>query len=191
MVFTTAGRRSNYERTYKLKLHIDNASVPMEPSPVFLGIKLDPKLSYKSHLEHITAKIMNRTRLIKKVMSLNFHNQTSLCTTIFKSLVRPILDYAFVPIISPTQTIAGKLQTLQTRALRSIKYFPLKTSTNTIHSTLNIDLLAARSLNNARKFALARLTHPQLLADYTSFLQNKAPNAKHKTIFDKIPNFFL
>ena len=191
MVFTTAGRRSNYERTYKLELHIDNASVPMEPSPVFLGIKLDPKLSYKSHLEHITAKIMNRTRLIKKVKSLNLHNQTPLCTTIFKSLVRPILDYAFVPIISPTQTIAGKLQTLQTRALRSIKYFPLKTSTNTIHSTLNIDLLAARSLNNARKFALARLTHPQLLADYTSFLQNKAPNAKHKTIFDKIPNFFL
>jgi len=31
----------------------------------------------------------------------------------------------------------------------------------------------------------------QLLADYTSFLQNKAAYAKHKTIFDKIPNFFL
>jgi hypothetical protein len=103
----------------------------------------------------------------------------------------PRLRLAFVPIISPTQTIAGKLQNLQTRTIRSIKYFPLKTSTNTIHSTLNIDLLAARSQNNARKFALARLTHPQLLADYTSFLQNKAPNTKHKTIFEKIPNFFL
>jgi hypothetical protein len=131
MVFTTTGRRSNYERTYKLKLHIDNASVPMKPSPVFLGIKLNPKLSYKSHLEHITAKIMNRTILIKKVKSLNLHNQTSRCTTIFKSLLRPRLRV--YPNNLTNQTIAGKLQKFQTRSLRSIKYFPLKNSTNTIH----------------------------------------------------------
>ena len=82
----------------KLYLQVDNASIPIDPILAFLGIKLDPKLSYKSHLEHITAKIMNRTRQIRKVKSLKLHNQTSLCNTIFKSLVRPILDYAFVPI---------------------------------------------------------------------------------------------
>jgi len=54
-----------------------------------------------------------------------------------------------------------------------------------------MDLLATRSENNARKFALARLTHPQLLADYTTYQKNKAPSAKYKTIFDKIPDLFL
>jgi len=70
-----------------------------------------------------------------------------------------------------------------------VELFFKATLTNTIQSTLNIDLLAARSQNKARKFALVQLTHPQLLADYTKILQNKAPNAKHKTIFDKFLTF--
>jgi len=103
MVFTTAGRRSSYQKTYKLDLRIVSArDIPQERSPVFLGIKLDPKLSCKSHLEHITAKTINRTRLIRKVKSLKSHNQTSSSS--------PLLDHAFIPIISPIQMIAGKLQ---------------------------------------------------------------------------------
>ncbi len=67
-------------------------------------------------------------RLLRKVKSFKLPSQTELCITIFNSQIRSILDYAFIPIISPTSKIANKLQTIQTRALKTIKYFPLKTS---------------------------------------------------------------
>jgi hypothetical protein len=51
-VFTTAGKRSNYERTYQMKLlrfhwdrfHWDLTTLRSQWHPLFLGIKLDPKL---------------------------------------------------------------------------------------------------------------------------------------------------
>jgi len=192
LVFTTAGKRKNYERTYKLNLKIGTTSIPMDPAPVFLGIKLDPKLAYTNHLEHITSKIAERTRLLRKVKSLKLPNQTELCITIFNSQIRSILDYAFIPIISPTSKIANKLQTIQTRALKTIKYFPLKTSTKRIHEQLGIDLLSTRTLKNAKNFAKSRTNHPQIIADYSNFIASKTPSSesKYKTIFELIPSFF-
>ncbi len=37
--------RSNYECTYQMKLFISNTQIPMEPRSLFLGMKLDMKLS--------------------------------------------------------------------------------------------------------------------------------------------------
>lgn len=162
----------------------------MEPFPTFLGIKLDPKLSYQAHLDYITPKIISRTNLIRRVKSLKLKNQTELCLTIFKSQIRSLLDYAFIPIISPTQNIATKLQTLQNRALRTITHFPHKTSTKSIHDHFNLDLLSTRSANLTKKFALTRETHAQLLEDYSNFISSRTHSPKYKTIFEKIPELF-
>lgn len=184
--FCTAGKRKNYERTYKLDLHIGNSPIPLEPFPIFLGIKLDPKLTYEAHFDRISTKIIARTRLIRKIKSLKLKNQTALCMTIFNSQIKSIIDYAFIPIISPTQKIANKLQTLQNRALRSIKHFPLKTSTKQLNDFFKTDLVSTRAAKIAKKFASSRLSHPQLRADYTQFAATRTPPkyARFKTIFD-------
>ncbi len=184
--FCSAGKRKNYERTYKLDLHVDNSPIPLEPFPTFLGIKLDPKLTYVAHLEHISSKIVARTRLIRKVKNLNLKNQTALCTTIFKSQIQSIIDYAFIPLISSTQKISVKVQTLQNRALRSIKHFPLKASTKQINDFFKTDLVRTRSLKLAKKFAAARISHPQLQADYLNFIATRTPSShtRFETIFD-------
>jgi hypothetical protein len=187
--FCTAGKRTNYDRTYKLNLRINNSQIPLNPFPVFLGIKLDPKLTYLQHLEHISTKIMSRTKLIRKVKSLKLKNQNEICLTIFKSQIKSIIDYAFIPTISPTQKILSKLQTIQTRALRTIKHFPLKTPTAKIHEFFNIDLVATSATKLAKNFAKSRMSHPQLLADYRNFTATRTPAAssKYRTIFDRIP----
>ncbi len=66
-VFTTAGFRRNYKTKYNLKLKILDKFLPLEPHPTFLGIKLDPKLTYMPHLEMIEKKVESKIRLIKKV----------------------------------------------------------------------------------------------------------------------------
>ncbi len=44
-VFTTAGKRSDYECIYQMKLFIKSTKIPMDP--LFLGIKLETKLFYR------------------------------------------------------------------------------------------------------------------------------------------------
>merc|ERR1719215_1247890 len=64
---------------------------------------------------------------------------------IFNSKIRSILDYAFIPTLSPCQKISSKLQTLQTRDIKSIKYFPLKTSTQHIHNFCKTERVKSRA----------------------------------------------
>lgn len=128
--------KQEYQRTYKLNLNISNTPILMEPFPVFQGIKLDPKLSYQAHLKHITTKIIKRTNLIRRIKALKLKKQTELCVTIFNSQIRSLLDYVFIPIISPIQTISSKLQTLQNRALRAIQQL-LEAYTNFISAQTN------------------------------------------------------
>ena len=61
--FTTAGQRKNYFTKYKLSLKIENQDIPLEPNPTFLGIKLDPKLSFKPHLEQLGKKLIPKTNI--------------------------------------------------------------------------------------------------------------------------------
>ena len=56
-VFTTAGLRNNYQRKYSIKLKIENQEIPLESTPTFLGIKLDPKLKYNFHFNEIVKKV--------------------------------------------------------------------------------------------------------------------------------------
>jgi hypothetical protein len=73
--------------------------IPLDPFPTFLGIKLNPKLSYKQHLEKnrdISGKIMSRTRLIRKIVSLKLKNARELSLIVFNSQIRSLLDYAFI-----------------------------------------------------------------------------------------------
>ena len=71
IIFTTAGYRTNYSRTYSINLRINESLIPLEPYPTFLVIKLDPKLNYKNHLEKIETKIESRSKLICKIKGLN------------------------------------------------------------------------------------------------------------------------
>ena len=192
-VFTTAGKRSNYERTYQMKLFINNTQIPMEPHPLFLGIKLDPKLSYSEHLTHISHKIANRVNLIRKVKGLKLKNQVDINLIIYKSLIRSIIDYAFIPLISSTQRILNKVQTIQNNTLRTIKRFPLRSRTAEIHEVFKLERIETRAKKTARKYANSRLNHPLLTKEYEAYIKQKSSttNRKWKTIFDSLQNLLF
>jgi hypothetical protein len=105
---------------------------------------------------------------------------------VFNSQIKSLLDYAFIPTISPFQNIATKLQTLQTRVLRTIKHFPLKTSTRHIHDFFRTEQVKSRALSTARRFALSRQHHQQLQSDYSSFVENRPTGTRYKfkTVFE-------
>ena len=134
-----------------MKLFINNTQIPMEPHTLFLGIKLDPKLSYSKHLTHISQKIANRVNLIRKLKGLMLKNQVDINLIIYKSLIRSIIDYAFIPLISSTQRILNKVQSIQNNTLRTIKRFSLRSSTAEIDRNSILDSQARSKLEKIRQ----------------------------------------
>lgn len=184
-VFTTAGQRINYHNTYHLNLVIDNTPIPIDPSPTFLGHTLDPKLSFKNHLVEMSSKILSKINIIKKIKCLKLNNKTNLCKTIFTSLIRSHFDYLFIAIETSSQKIASDLQKIQNRILKAIRFFPLRTSINSIHSNLKIDLLKSRNEKLFDKYVAKRLTHKQITQDLNEDNNVTEPSLKYTTLFDK------
>ncbi|RMZ98211.1 hypothetical protein BpHYR1_050097 [Brachionus plicatilis] len=109
--FTTAGYRSNYKNEYNLHLTLDDSNIPIDPYPVFLGIKIDPKLNYREHLSNIKTKLMAKVKMLQKIKAIKLKNQIKLCKIIFNSLIRSTLDYSHV-ILNTDKKILFYLENL-------------------------------------------------------------------------------
>ena len=157
--FTRAGQRKNYNKTYGLNIKIENNQIPLEPNPTFLGIKLDPKLDYKKHLELIKRKQVSKINIIRTIKGFKWTSSIRINKILYKSLIRSLFDYCFVILQSGTQRIKSDLQKMQNRILRIIKYFPIKTSIDTIHKELKIEKLEERSNHLFIKFLKAKQGH--------------------------------
>jgi hypothetical protein len=185
-VFCTAGLRTNYYRTYNLNLRLKGTWLPLDPHPTFLGITLDPKLTFKKHLEKMETKMAKKTSLFKKIRSMKI-NSLKINSLLFKSLIRSLSDYAFIQLSSPTQRIMKKLQTMQIRILRQIKHFPLKSKTSTILGHFKLESLDNRTKNLLTKFANSKSNHDLIASELKSFKENvHRTERKLQTVFDKI-----
>ncbi len=87
-------------------------------------------------------KIASKVNLFNKIKSLRF-NHIKINSILFESLIRPVLDYAFIPFVSPTQRILDNAQKIQNRILRAIKYFTPRTLIADIHSHFKIKSIKA------------------------------------------------
>ena len=115
---------------------IDNSRIPLGTFSKFLGIHLDPKLSFERHFDKTSKKVILKMNRLKKIKSFKWKNSTGLGLTVYKFLIRPLFYYAFIPLLTGTQKIINKYEIMQNRILKIIKRFPLKTKTTTILSFL-------------------------------------------------------
>ena len=83
-----------------------------------LGVYLDPALNFRSHIAQITKKANSITGLIIR----NFkHLDTQSFVLLYKSLVRPTLEYA-APVWTPYMACdSNRLEAVKRRATRAVK----------------------------------------------------------------------
>ena len=108
-----------FEKSKKEEIKID-------PEPTFLGIKLDPKLCFKPHLETLKMKLNSKVNRIRKIKSFKWSNYKSLNLKLYKSLIRSLFDHCFIILKCGTEMIKSSLQKIQNKILKIIKYFPIK-----------------------------------------------------------------
>ena len=81
----------------------------------YLGVTIDSKLSWNSHVDLVTKRAKQTTAFLRRNLSCCSRYVKAKC---YKSLVRPQLDYASTSWDPYTKTNAAKVEAVQRRAAR-------------------------------------------------------------------------
>lgn len=81
----------------------------------FLGVILDENLGWKSHVNFIVKKCVQRMYILRRLKSVASSNEFFV---IYCSLVRSLIEYACPAFISLSATVASRLDRIQKRCLR-------------------------------------------------------------------------
>ncbi|GFY31950.1 RNA-directed DNA polymerase from mobile element jockey [Trichonephila clavipes] len=136
----------------------------------YLGVVLDKKFTFKTHLDKITCKFKTRLRALHKLLNnksrLSIHNKRS----IYLQYLLPIITYASPIWGCAAACHINKLQILQNRALRLILNAPTYTKRIHLHRDLKIPALSSRIRKLATNFHDQAASHPNSLINTQPFI---------------------
>ena len=147
-----------------LELKIDGEKLEKEDNSVYLGVKLDCRMTLTEHLENTKRKAVKRLNIIKRLATTNWGAKKQILRQLYMGYVRAVMDYNL-----PLQTIASKgavlsLDKVQNQALRLICGAIRTTPTAACEIDANIkprDLTRKRSLiETVERFRRQEPDHP-------------------------------
>ena len=127
------------EHKATLNLKIDDTILPTVPNPTILGLTFDPKLTFNKHTQATKDKADKTLKILNALTSTNWGKQKETLTNTYKTVTRPILEYAstvWAPMTKPTHI--NRLQTTQNAALRTATGCTLDTNINHLHDETQI-----------------------------------------------------
>lgn len=143
---------------------LNNAHLEPVSSYKYLGVHIASNLSWKTHIQHISANANRMLGYIKRNFSLA---PVSLKLTLYKVLIRPKLEYAASVWDPGLVTLVSTLEAVQNRSARFIlTNYHRTASVTSMKTTLSLPPLSLR-----RKISRLSLFHK--MYHHNSFLRDK------------------
>ena len=140
------GTRQQIKKARGINLHIEGKAIQKVPSFKYLGLVLDPTLSFNQQIKNV-ANIVTRPRYP--------NNKSMLC--IYKSMVLPYFDYTDVVVSNASTFLLGKLQSLQERCLRICLNVHDKNNVNNLHNRAGVAKFGDRREMHVNNFMYREL----------------------------------
>ena len=103
-----------------LDLKINNTALRIATHPKLLGLTLDPKLTYSTHIHNISVEAHKPLQMIKAPTATGWGKQKVTLMATYKAVMRPALEYASsIWSHLASSTSINKLQVMQNAALRT------------------------------------------------------------------------
>lgn len=112
-------------KPYK-KLTLGGSGLEYVDKYKYLGLIIDTKLSFSSHLTTMLKTVSNRITQLKRIRNSITHK---IALQLYKSMILPIIDYADIFCHNKNSVLLKKFQTLQNRCIRIISRLPRLSST--------------------------------------------------------------
>ena len=147
-VFNTRGQNMGEQ----LNLTYKQQRISSDPSPKFLGVTLDPALRLNKHTDIIVERANKRLNMIKSVRGKKWGASSKLTMIMYKTLVRPLIEY--VPFVSQLlpKTNYMKLERIQRAAVRKAHFWPRGISTSDIYKKHNIESIKHRAVKLSERY---------------------------------------
>ena len=91
---STAFHLNTKEARRKLTVNVNGSPLPHNPTPTYLGVKLDRQLTYKQHLDSLRAKVSSRNNLLRRLAGSSWGASPSNLRTGALALVYSAAEYA-------------------------------------------------------------------------------------------------
>jgi hypothetical protein len=150
------------EYSKKLEIEFGGETLDTVKNPKILGLTMDPKLNYASHIEITQKRARKTVGVLKALTGTDWGKDKETISATYKAITRPQLEYAST-IWSPvaSKSSKNKLQVVQNSALRIATGHTRDTNVQHLHS---------------ETLVLPIEQHTQMLAAQT---REKASNPKH------------
>jgi hypothetical protein len=117
---TLFSKRLNHLRYDLPPLKIFRTNIAWSNEVKYLGVILDRKLTYRSHINNSVTKANHRLRQLYPILNKSSFININLALTIYKTLIRPIITYAAPAWGYAAKTHLSKLQVFQNKVLRIV-----------------------------------------------------------------------
>ena len=101
-------------------LTIAGKPIKIEKSAKFLGLVWDGRLSWKDHIDFVTAKCQKRLNLMRSVSGTKWGADAKTLRTIYVMLIRSVIDYGSIVYDSASQCQLERLEKVQNQAMKLI-----------------------------------------------------------------------
>ena len=77
----------------KVAIKLGDKTLPQVETPTFLGVKLDTRLSWKSHIEDMEKKGIKTLTVLENLSRTHWGANSKILKAVYKGAVRPALEY--------------------------------------------------------------------------------------------------
>lgn len=151
---TTAVLFSYARSKPKIDLKIGKKPIKLEKTAKFLGVVFDSKLTWNAHINYIVEKCKRRLNLMRAVSGYTWGASKRTLMTIYRTLIRPVLEYGDIAFSTANKTPLAKLTSIQTEALRLCCGAAKGTPASALQNECGEIPLHLRYLQNALKFSI-------------------------------------
>ena len=149
-------RNHNYQM--RQVVYLGNLAVKGEQTGKFLGVHFDKRLNFTEHIKQKQTTSRGRAIQLQRLHSQKFGPSNKTMIRLFKTLVRPIIDYGHVALITAKPRSMTKLEVIQTKFLRNILRTP-RINNKTLLKMANLPTLTDRIKHRAHTWFHNTITH--------------------------------
>merc|ERR1711991_766478 len=99
------------------EIKLSNVNITYKDKAKYLGVILDKRLTWKDHVKDLICRANKRIGILKYIRDHNETIKTGQLITLYKSIVRPIMEYAAEVWGDASPYLKRKLDTIQHQAL--------------------------------------------------------------------------
>jgi ribonuclease HI/endonuclease/exonuclease/phosphatase family metal-dependent hydrolase len=99
-------------------LTMNGKPIAVNDKAKFLGMIFDQKLTWAAHIDYIIGKCNRRINLMRSISGATWGSDKKTLLHIYRTLIRPIIDYGAVAYDNASQTNKAKLDVIQSKALK-------------------------------------------------------------------------